>query len=389
MQAQGAWAQTENVYWNGTGTDADPYLIENSNDWAQLEWRLREGDNYSSKVFRLTRDIETGLMIGTESRPFNGILDGDSHTLTFNAGTKDAPVTTPCAPLYCVSGATIRHLNTEGTIYTNAKFAGGIVSRISGSTSTTIADCHSAITISSGINGDGTHGGLVAVVSENTAELLIENCSFTGSLMNTGKNVTTDCGGFVGWSYVPVTVNNGIFAPANSGIYGFFDRINSGANFVRMSNNNMGAGKVRLTDCYATVYMSLNSDWGYFYTKDGDLVNFDGIDRMNQGSNFSYTVTPDGFITPDNYIEKAPKVESMRYMDGKIYAKVNGMQIVFTRPTEELNARLEEFWLMLVEAGMIGYDDDGYQIHTDIKGDNAEEPARCRQIAGPAVLLSR
>lgn len=118
------------------------------------------------------------------------------------------------------------------------------------------------------------------------------------------------------------------------------------------------------------------SYWGYIYMKDGDMVNFDGIDRMNKGSNFDYTVTPDGYITPSNYIESAPKVESMHYVDGKIYAEVNGMQIVFTRPTEEQNVFLNEFWLMLVEAGMVGYGDNDGIIETDVIDDDAGEPSR-------------
>ena len=248
--------------WDGSGTSEAPYLLSSSADWQTLAADVSGGNDYAGVVFRMTNDIDAeGVMVGDEGKPFSGTIDGDNHVLTFNKGTSGSPVTTPCAPFHTVSGATLRHLNTEGTIYTNAKFAAGIVSRVSGSTGTTLTNCHSAITISSAVNGDGTHGGLVAVVSEKTGELLIENCSFKGKLVNTGKNTTTNCGGFVGWSYVPVTVTNGFFTPDNSGIYGFLDRINSGANFVRMSDENMAAGKVKLTDCYATVFMSLNTNY--------------------------------------------------------------------------------------------------------------------------------
>lgn len=37
-------------------------------------------------------------MVGTDTTPFSGTFDGDGHTLTFNSGTKDSPVTTGCAP---------------------------------------------------------------------------------------------------------------------------------------------------------------------------------------------------------------------------------------------------------------------------------------------------
>ena len=309
---QGTWAQ--NDYWGiSAGTETDPFLIENSNDWANLEWRVRSGDDFSGKVFRMTQDIEINqnLMIGTESNPFNGIFDGDGHTLTLNMGTSTQPVTTPCAPFLYVSGATIRHLTTAGTIYTNAQFAGGIVSRISGSASTHLSDCHSTITLSSAVDGDGTHGGLVAVVSENTGHLYIENCSFTGKMVNTGDNVTLSCGGFVGFARTPVTVTNGIFAPTNSGLYGseLSGQLNNGVNFVRMSPENMRAGNlITLTDCYTTFHMSMSNDF-----PQGTFL----LDKIEMGQYCTYE-----FIGEPDFI-----------IHGKKYYK-SGCQVQLTAPQD-------------------------------------------------------
>ena len=267
---QGTWAQTEDVLWNGSGTDADPFLIENENDWAVLANSVNSSNSYSGKIFRLTRDLDisTGVMVGTDNRPFSGTFDGDGHTITFSSGTAASPVTTPCAPFRLVSGATIRHLTTAGTVYTKAQFAAGIVSRVSGTASTHITDCHTTMTISSTISGDGTHGGLVAVVSENTGHLYIEQCSFSGSLVNTGSNVTTSCGGFVGFARTAVTVTDGIFTPAAFTV--------QGVNFVRMSESNMSSGNLlTLTDCYTTAHASMNTQYpqGTFLLDHIDIDN--------------------------------------------------------------------------------------------------------------------
>lgn len=40
---------------------------------------------------------------------------------------------------------------------------------------------------------------------------------------------------------------------------------------------------------------------------------------------------------------------------------------------------LNDFWEMLVEAGMVGYEDDGGQQKTDVTGENASEPSRARR----------
>ena len=74
-----------------------------------------------------------------------------------------------------------------------------------------------------------------------------------------------------------------------------------------------------------------------------------------------------------------PKVEDMQYIDGKIYAKVNGMQVVFTRPSEEQNVQLSEYWEMLLVAGMGGFSDGDGTLDTDLHNQNATEPSRIKR----------
>ena len=55
------------------------------------------------------------------------------------------------------------------------------------------------------------------------------------------------------------------------------------------------------------------------------------------------------------------------------------LNITFTRPTAEQQTFLNDFWEMLVEAGMVGYEDDGGQQKTDVTDENASEPSRARR----------
>ena len=199
LMVQGASA------WSGSGNSAsDPILIANANDWNTLATNVASGTNYSGKYFKLTADITVTTMV---TATFSGTFDGGGHTLTFNyTATGDN-----AAPFAYITGATIKNLRVAGTINTGCKFAAGIAAECG---TTTITNCQSSVTINSSVDGDGTHGGLVAYQSSGT--LTINSCLFDGELMGAK---TTGCGGFVGWvansSSYHTYISNSLFAPAN------------------------------------------------------------------------------------------------------------------------------------------------------------------------------
>ena len=138
---------------------------------------------------------------------------------------------------------------------------------------------------------------------------------------------------------------------------------------------------------YLNGYYTEDSYWGFIYMKDGDLVNFDGINRMTEDASFDYTMDSEGHITPHSQMENVPQVSNMHYDSTKDIitadATYNGhtlTNIVFTRPTEEQEVFLDSFWEMLVEAGMIGYDDGGYEQKTDVTDEDATESSRAREL---------
>ena len=162
------------VAWDGggSGTSSDPYLISDATAWRNLYVEVVSGNTFSGKYFRLTNDINVGTQsIGLENKPFSGTFDGDGHTLTFAGGGSTATdfvvISDYCAPFVRLDGATIRHLNVTGEVYTSHKFAAGIASIINGSEPTTIMDCHvsSKLYADNSLASDATFGGLVGDIA--------------------------------------------------------------------------------------------------------------------------------------------------------------------------------------------------------------------------------
>ena len=243
LVVQTAWA------WDGEGTSSNPYLISSTTDWNLLAQSVVGGNSYSGQFFRMTADIDAGgLSVGTENMPFSGTFDGDGHTLTFDRGgsteTEFVLVDSDCAPFVRLDGATIRHLNVAGAVYSNHKYAAGIAMIIDGSGQTTILDCHVSSTLYAGENvkADATFGGLVGVVQPScTDDLVITDCTFTGRITMWASYSS----GMVGWANRPVKFKNCLFDPKE------VPYTDGNATFVRMTTG----VESTFEECYFTMLM--------------------------------------------------------------------------------------------------------------------------------------
>ena len=225
---------------SGTGTENDPYIIANTDDWNMFATNVNDGDDYSGQFVKLTADISVSSMAGaSDAYSFQGTFDGNNKTLTFTIGTSESPFNEEnCAPFRYVKNATIRDLKVVGDIRTNQKLAAGLAARPYGTT--TISNCHVSTVIYSSKNGDGAHGGIVAMPS---GTLNIDGCSYTGRLLT--NNSTNNCSGFVGWyNNTTVSITNSLYAP-DSNIPEGWSAINHENTFVR-------GGSPTITNCYYT-----------------------------------------------------------------------------------------------------------------------------------------
>ena len=220
----------------GSGTEADPYVIHDADGWNTFaRWIENDNDTYANKHYLLDSDINVMTMVGlSEDKAFKGTFDGNGHTITVDFDGIESYL----APFRYTNGATIRQLHVSGTTIISAKCAAGLIGR---SKSSTVENCQVEVNINSTVNGDGTHGGLIAYVDQGTTT--INNCLFNGSLIGSG---TYNCGGFVGWTEgnnnAKVNISNCLFAPVQVTVK------KPGNTFARTRKTS----DVTITNCYYT-----------------------------------------------------------------------------------------------------------------------------------------
>ena len=194
------------------------YAIGSQSEWNEFCTAVNTGstvygNTFSDKYVKLTSDIIVSEMAGSsESNSFQGLFDGDGHTLTVSYNTEYAVT----APFRYVNNATIRNLKTTGAITTSAMCAAGIVGKVAGSLN--LISCSSSVAISSSRGDIDNHGGLVA---SNNGNVTISGCVFDGSfaatVAHTNSYGTTFCGGIVGMcnENTSATITNSLVAPSS------------------------------------------------------------------------------------------------------------------------------------------------------------------------------
>jgi hypothetical protein len=187
----------------GKGTQNEPYEIGDNRAWNYIASEVDRGNqNLISAYYKLTADISVTTMMGRrDTYRFKGHFDGNHHKLTVSYNTSEQYT----APFRYVENADIHDLYVDGTITTSEKFAGGLIANSKGAT---VTNCLVSVSMTSTIDGDGTHGGLVANNVGGT--LNITGSAFDGYMLG-GK--TNSCGGLVGWNENIVNITNCLFIP--------------------------------------------------------------------------------------------------------------------------------------------------------------------------------
>ena len=139
--------------------------------------------NYENKYVQLNADISniTAMTSGT----FQGIFDGNGHTLTVNLTNSGGNV----APFYYLYGGTIMNLTVAGGVTTAGSFNAGLVARTHGGINY-IQNCiiHTNVAV-------GDYGGGVVGHADDASSLTISDCIYDGTITHTGSYA----GGFIGW----------------------------------------------------------------------------------------------------------------------------------------------------------------------------------------------
>ena len=257
------YARYTKVYFSGgSGTQSDPFLISDKEDWNILAEAVQDGYTFNGMYFQLTNNISVSTMVGQGSNRFRGKFDGQGHTITvsYTGITEDY-----CAPFRHISGATIKNLNTTGTIETSGRYAAGVV----GYTRyySKIENCHSSVTIRSSHAGWAGHGGILGLKADVTmSEPTIEGCVFEGKILTTGETATTGAAGIVGYTnYQTLTIKNCLYKPA--ALADGETAVTDGSATLYINASGAGATTVTCTDCYYTeAYGTEQGKHGYTVT---------------------------------------------------------------------------------------------------------------------------
>lgn len=195
---------------SGTGTQTDPYIIKTADDLEELASCVRTGQNYSGKYFKLNNDITYSSMpIGSYSGnlPFCGNFDGAGHTVTLAMTNENSGMEQAIALFgYLGSGASVENVGTTGTITSSEKYSGGIAG-VARDGAVNISNCSSNVEMNFTTGGDCTYGGIVGLIN-NSANVTMTNCCFTGKIITSPGNTLEGVGGLCGWEDATLNAAN-------------------------------------------------------------------------------------------------------------------------------------------------------------------------------------
>ena len=220
LAADSAWdGSIATAFAGGSGTENDPYQIDDGAQLAYLASEVNKGQTYENSYFVLTADIDLAnhdwtlignsfsdaLFGGTNYSLFAGNFDGKGHTVSnISIGTESTPLESDVFGLFGATGGKISNLNLDGiTIYGTAKNVSGriigLAGALAGSASGPIENCHvTKLNLTMNTPGSGTAaaywiGGLVGALDGSQH---IEECSASGTIKErSGKG---SIGGLIG-----------------------------------------------------------------------------------------------------------------------------------------------------------------------------------------------
>ncbi|MBD5207464.1 MAG: hypothetical protein HDS79_04255 [Bacteroidales bacterium] len=211
------------IPFKGNGSASDPYQLSSLDDFKNLAALViaKYPVRFERKNFIVTQDVDfqndsTFIGIGTikmtnayKNHWFAGSVDGDNHTLS-NIQFKNASSITGCGFFGTLGGnARIQNLTLDSTCYIEGnQRVGGIAGFLHEGVS--ISNCHVAGSVYGFSTNNTEVGGIAGYVSaerNSPGNTMIENCSFTGTLL-----ANRDCAaGIAGTNrgYVKGCVNTG------------------------------------------------------------------------------------------------------------------------------------------------------------------------------------
>jgi len=125
------------IDWAGSGTESDPYIIDNIAKMNLLSSRAAAGNEFGGKFFKLVKDLDYSNETVTDGKNFTpiknfrGTFDGNSHFLS--GITIDTPNTDVVGIFYSLTGGKLKNLTVKNSTIRGNYYVGGIAGVMSSS----------------------------------------------------------------------------------------------------------------------------------------------------------------------------------------------------------------------------------------------------------------
>ena len=181
--------------------DAGYYLITNPKQFVAYRAFVNELDN--TLKGKLVNDVDMtgiGMQPFTPNKVYSGTFDGQGNALENVTISHYGEMHT--ALFFELQDATVKNLKLTGEYYGDQQRMAGLAAWTSGTT--TIDNCEIAVALYSEKEGDGTHGGVMAVHGRG-GNCTVNNCLVACKFI--GEN-TFSVGGVCGWRDATLNVKN-------------------------------------------------------------------------------------------------------------------------------------------------------------------------------------
>lgn len=371
-----AVSENETADFEGEGTAANPYKIQNVDDLKLLAENVNNGEAYANTYFKLTANIDLNnepnwTPIGKSGLPFQGTFDGYGYQITnlkiSNGGQY--------AGLFgYTKGAVIKNCNVTGEI-NGYNHTGGIAGWGAG----TIKNCYALANVTAtGVSA----GGIAGYYCSN---FTIENCYYSG---NVSAKWAGGIAGYVSESISGSTEIKNCVSLAESVTGSNANRIAGYNDNATLTNNYAWSGTTvsgsaasdgadltytngTLSPQFSEIFGSDNSAWKF--TKDGlPILNDVGGTQFSELPKCMTGVGFDGFgIKTNPYLIEdvedlkllAKKVNSGETYEGKYFKQTANIDLENEPNWTPIGGTVIEHpstWEISVFKG--NYDGDGYKI---------------------------
>jgi hypothetical protein len=240
----------------GNGTSGNPYIITRAEQLAAISLWVRAMDStlrdaYNAAHYRLGNNINLSeyapntplayVPIGTNSRSFFGVFDGNGKVITGLSITPNNPASYDWGLFGVVRGGVIKNLGIENIIINGGAQVGGIAGSLNDSV---ISNCYTTGEI---IAGGVNIGGIAGWIREGS---IVENCYSTVDIKGIGSRVGGLVGNIVGTESTvrnSAALNPSIIGNTNvERVYGMWPAGSTRPNNIAFSNM-LGTGFRNMT----------------------------------------------------------------------------------------------------------------------------------------------